>query len=101
MAKIKEPIIAYSVKSQNIKRTLTLSIDEKVYENIISFLQLFPKSTIEIIEDDIFASSDEKIFQESMEELKQGKQFHSKDGKKNIFTKSKNEEVKNIITTHC
>ncbi|MDD2716115.1 MAG: hypothetical protein PHW04_09490 [Candidatus Wallbacteria bacterium] len=65
-------------------QTITLKIDDSIYENLLWLLNQFPKKKIRIIEKPLYTADDEKAYKKAVRELEQGEALSLNELKKEL-----------------
>lgn len=63
-------------------QTLSIRLDDSIYEHFKEFLRFYPKNKLSIIEDDddvIFTNSNEQAYKEGLQDLENGNSVNWKD----------------------
>lgn len=71
--------------------TLSIKLDDSIYEHFKEFLRFYPKNKLSIIEDSddiVFTDSNEQAYKEGLQDLQDGKSINWKD-----YAKTKNIDV--------
>lgn len=71
--------------------TLSIQLDDSIYEHFKEFLKFYPQNKLSIVEDDediVFSASNALSYKEAMEDLKDGQSVNWKD-----YAKSRNIDV--------
>ncbi|MGZ5208889.1 MAG: hypothetical protein ACXWB0_07710 [Sulfuricurvum sp.] len=71
--------------------TLSIRLDDSIYEHFKEFLKFYPRNRLSIIEDDedvVFTASNALSYEEAMEDLKNGETVNWKE-----YTRSRNIDV--------
>jgi hypothetical protein len=71
--------------------TLSIRLDDSIYEHFKEFLKFYPRNRLSIIEDDediVFTASNALSYEEAMEDLKNGQTVNWKE-----YAKSRNIDV--------
>ena len=71
--------------------TLSIRLDDSIYEHFKEFLKFYPQNRLSIIEDDedvVFSDSNESFYQEALEDLEKSQTTNWKE-----YAKSRNIDV--------